>query len=348
MRKLASVQRVADITPIDGADAIELAHIQGWQCVVKKGEFQPGDLGVFFEIDSIPPDDERFRFLWATKDNLMPGPGERPAKYRLRTMRLRGALSQGLLLPLEQFYRDILDWEPGVPATATLWEGADVTDLIGVEKWEPPLPMGGDQRAAFPTHLAYKTDEPRIQSNPEFLERMQGEPFVATEKLDGTSATFLWVDDEFHVCGRNWSVTEGENVYWAVARKYDLANKLRGSGLVIQGEIVGPGVQGNPLGLKQVELRVFDVTGDAKTRLGHLQAEAVAAELDLPFATTVMAGRFDWTDIDDLLALADGCYHGTDRRREGLVFRHPDNLMVGGERLSFKVISNAYLLKQKD
>src|SRR5437016_3921436 len=98
-RKLASIQQVLEISPIENADAIELARINGWQCVVKKGEFRVGALGVFFEIDSIPPDTEVFRFLWTPKETP-PEPGTRPATFRIRTMRLRGCLSQGLLLPL--------------------------------------------------------------------------------------------------------------------------------------------------------------------------------------------------------------------------------------------------------
>jgi RNA ligase (TIGR02306 family) len=220
-RKLASVQRVLDVLPIENADAIELIRINGWQCVTKKGEFRRGDLGVYLEIDSIPPDTEIFRFLWTPKPksdeagNIMPlaEPVERPQKFRIRTMRLRGALSQGLFLPLGAF-----------PELAGAFEDDDVTSALGVAKYEPPQPTGmGDWRAAFPAFVP-KTDEMRIQSVPAVLDELRGSPYAITLKYDGTSATFCVDprDDSFHACGRNQSIREGTNLYWQMARKYDL------------------------------------------------------------------------------------------------------------------------------
>src|SRR5262245_60845785 len=225
MRKLASVVIVKEVEPIAGADAIELARIQGWQCVVKKGEFKPDDRAVYFEIDSIPPDDARFRWLWTSKNG--PAPAERPAKFRIRTLRLRGALSQGLLQPLALLG----------DAAAHAREGDDVSEHLGVTKYEPPPPSGiGEYRAPFPAVVS-KTDETRVQSFPALLDEMRGRPFVASVKVDGTSATFIMRDDGLHVCGRNHSVREGENLYWYVARKHRIADVLEQvPHVVIQGE----------------------------------------------------------------------------------------------------------------
>ncbi len=335
-RKLASLQRVREILPIENADAIELARINGWQCVVKKNEFAPGDLGVFFEIDAIPPETQLFAFLWKNES-------PRPEKFRIRTMKLRGALSQGLLLPLSSF-----------PELHGLPDGENVTEVLGVEKYEPPIPAGmGDFRAPFPP-LARKTDEARVQSVPQVLDELRGLPYVITLKCDGTSGTFLIDprDDSFHACGRNFSIKEGENHYWRVAKKYDLEEKLRQRpSLAIQGEIVGPGIQKNRLALKEIELRVFNVYDCATASyLGHDDARQVLAAWELPAVEVLETGESFSHTQESLLALAEGFYAGTQNEREGLVVRpkterHSEAL---AGRLSLKAISNRFLLKGGD
>jgi RNA ligase (TIGR02306 family) len=342
-RKLASVQRVLDITPIENADAIELVRINGWQCVTKKGEFRVGDLGVFLEIDAVPPDTETFRFLWEPKGaDAADTPVERPAKFRIRTMRLRGALSQGLFLPREAF------------ALGPVAEGDDVTALLGVTKYEPPAPAGmGDWRAPFPAVIP-KTDEMRVQSVPAVLDEMRGLAYAITLKYDGTSATFCIDprDGEFHACGRNQSLRDGNNPYWQVARRYSIEEALRREPrYAVQGEIVGPGVQKNPLGLKEVSLFAFNVYDiPAGAYLGHDEARAFLADAGIPAVETLETGEaFAYTQ-DELLAFAEGKYPGTSNEREGIVVRplaEAFSPTLGG-RLSFKAISNRYLLKERD
>lgn len=347
-RKLASAQRVLDISPIENADAIELVRINGWQCVTKKGEFTPGDLGVFFEIDSIPPDSEAFRFLWTPRTAAEGEVVARPEKFRIRTMRLRGALSQGLFLPLAA-----LDLSPGEAA-----EGDDLTERLGVGKYEPPAPAGmGEWRAPFPAMIP-KTDEMRVQSVPAVLEEMQGRPYAITLKYDGTSATYL-IDprtDKFHACGRNQSVRDGQNLYWRMAHALDIEARLRAVGegrYAVQGEIVGPGVQKNPLGIKEIALfafNVFDLKASPPRYLGHDEARAVLADLGIPAVETVEEGASFAYGQDDLLRLAEGKYPGTQNEREGVVIRpkaEAYSTALGG-RLSFKAISNRYLLKEQD
>lgn len=350
-RKLASVQRVLDVLPIENADAIELIRINGWQCVTKKGEFHRGDLGVYLEIDSIPPDTEIFRFLWTPKPkadeagNLLPliEPIERPQKFRIRTMRLRGALSQGLFLPLAAF-----------PELAGASEDEDVTTVLGVGKYEPPPPTGmGDWRAAFPAFIP-KTDEMRVQSVPAVLDELRGSPYAITLKYDGTSATFCVDprDDSFHACGRNQSIREGTNLYWQVVREYDLETVLRASPqYALQGEIVGPGVQKNRLGLKEISLFIFNVYDIAQARyVGHEEARAFLAQAGIPAVETIETGTAFPYDQEDLLTLAEGKYPGTSNEREGIVIRpltEQYSQTLGG-RLSFKAISNRFLLKDGD
>jgi RNA ligase (TIGR02306 family) len=342
-RKLASVQRVLEIVPIAGADAIEAARINGWQCVVKKGTFAPGDRGVFFEIDAIPPDGPAYRFLWTSK-GAAPAEGTRPPKFRIRSMTLRGCLSQGLLLPLA---------EAGVPASAA--DGDDVTELLGVGKYEPPLPPGADDlRAAFPSRVP-RTDEMRVQSAPGVLDELSGHPYVITLKYDGTSATYLVSPDDgtFHACGRNWSIREGESVYWTVARRLGLEEKLRaqGSRHAIQGELCGPGIQKNPLALRETRLFVFSVYDLTEARFlsdGEMRALAVSMGLDV--VAVVEQGEAFAHDQASILALAEGVYPGTKNQREGIVIRPRSEVhspTLGG-RLSFKAISNKYLLGERD
>ena len=336
-RKLASIQRVLAIEPIENADAIELARINGWQCVVKKGEFAPGDLGVFLEIDAVPPDSEVFRFLWLPKSGEHI---ERPAKFRIRTMKLRGVLSQGLLLPLNQFTFD------GVA------EGADVTELLGVGKYEPPVPQGmGDFRAHFPAFIP-KTDEMRVQSVPGVLDELRGLPYVATLKYDGTSATFCIDprDGEFHACGRNISLKEGNNLYWRIAGKYGIEEILRRTPhLAIQGEICGPGIQKNRLNLKELTLFVFNIYDFQNAcYMSHDEVRAFALENGFTFVDVVEEGASFAHTQESLLALAEGKYPGTSNEREGIVIRarrETFSTVLGG-RLSFKAISNRFLLKE--
>jgi RNA ligase (TIGR02306 family) len=346
-RKLASIQRVLAVEPIPNADAIELARINGWQCVVKKGEFAVGDLGLFLEIDAVPPDNDTFRFLWQRKPKEAEEDPEitaRPTNFRLRTMKLRGALSQGLLLPLTAF-------DLGEVA-----EGEDVTVALEVSKYEPPASAGqgnsnSDFRAPFPAFIP-KTDEMRVQSVPEVLGEIRGQPYVATLKYDGSSGTFCInpFDGEFHACSRNQSVNEGENFYWRVAHKYNLEAILRSEpNYAIQGEVCGPSIQKNRLGLKEISLFVFNVYDFKAARyLAHDESRAWIVAKSLTPVELVEVGESFAHTQDSLLQLAEGKYAGTNNEREGIVIRpraEVNSLVLAG-RLSFKAISNRFLLKE--
>lgn len=339
-RKLASVQRALEITAIEGANAIELVRINGWQCVTKKGEFRVGDLGVFLEIDAVPPDTPVFRFLWSAKDGTV---SERPDKFRIRTMKLRGALSQGLFLPLTSF--DLGEVQPG----------DDVTEQLGVTKYEPPLPSGGQGEigGVFPGFVP-KTDEIRVQSAPEVIAEIWALPYAITLKYDGTSATFCVDprDRSFLACGRNYAINEGDNLYWRVARHYDLPEKLAAHpNMAVQGEICGPGVQKNRLELERVALFAFNVYDIANRRyLDHDEAREFLAQIEVPAVETLERGESFGYTLPELLRLAEGKYPGTKNEREGLVIRplaeRHSEVLAG--RLSFKAISNRFLLKEKD
>lgn len=204
-RKLASIQTITSLKPIEGADSIEVAQILGWHVVVKKGDFQVNDQVVYCEIDSIMPDRPEFEFL-------------KPRGMRVRTIRLKGQISQGICFPLS-----ILppDFEPV--------EDTDCTDVLEVLKYEVPIPanLRGTIKGNFPSFIP-KTDETRIQVLQPLLDKYKDTYCYITEKLDGSSATFYIKDGEFGVCSRNIDLLEdADNTFWKVARALDIENKLR-------------------------------------------------------------------------------------------------------------------------
>lgn len=328
MRKLASIRAIAQIEPIPGADAIEVATIDGWKVVVKKMEFEIGEWCVYFEIDSfLPATNPRFDFLMsrgATTDAT----GNRGA--RLRTIKLRGQISQGLALPIGKFF---------APGDVAL--GDDVTGRIGVTKWEPPMPacLGGQAKAIFPGWIR-KTDQERIQNIPHILnDRDQWE---VTIKLDGSSMTAFHFDGATGVCSRNLELKEAEgNTFWKVARQYGLPDNLAEHGnIAVQGELIGEGIQGNSEKIKGHDFYVFDVWMIDEGRYATpTERHRICADLGLKHVPVEHALTGLPSSVADALAMADGKSLNTNTRREGLVFKRHDG------KMSFKVISNAFLLK---
>ncbi len=331
-RKLASIQRVESIDAIDGADRIMKARVMGWDVVVKRGEFAPGDRCVFFEIDSLLPADRP----WA---EFM-----RPRGFRVKTAKLRGVLSQGLALPLDVLAED----------RRALEVGAEVTAELGVTKFEPVLPSSGDIAGPFPGAVP-KTDEIRLQSAPGVLEELAGHDFYVTVKCDGTSATYFKHEGELVVCSRNWAMRRGPSAQWQLAERHGLAERLP-EGMAVQAELCGPGIQKNRLGLTRHELFVFSAF-DARrgAYLSLDEVRALAERLGLAMVPIEREVRGDEARVfahtlEGYLAMANGTYAGTKNRREGIVVRplvERPSATLGG-RLSFKVISNEFLLKEED
>ena len=353
MRKLASVQRVNAVEAIAKADAIERIRVLGWWVVVKKGEFEAGERIVYCEVDSLLPEREEFEFLRASSfksaQTDADGAVTLRAGFRIKTVKLRGQVSQGICFPLSI-----------LPAGAATEEGADVSDALGVLKWEPPLPvgMGGKVKGQFPGFLP-KTDETRVQVLEGALDRHRGKTFYVTEKLDGTSFTAFLKEGELGLCSRNLWMDEADesNVLVRVARGLRLEEKLRGArerlgfDPAIQAEVIGPGVQKNKYALPAVTLRVFNVLNvDAYRLLDHAHMLALLDELQLDPVPQLGTLTLDHV-VDELVEFAQGKSIVNPKiQREGVVLRplvEEYDEEIGG-RLSFKVINPKFLLKYDD
>lgn len=244
-----------------------------------------------------------------------------------------------------------------------LTEGDDVTEILGVTKWDPPEMTSGNGEAAgsFPSYLIDKTDEPRVQSCPQIIQEFQGKTFYISQKADGTSSSFLFDTlngsyDEFLVCSRNLRIKDGDNKYWNIARKYRIEEILRielaeNRCIGIQGEICGPGIQSNRLNLKELELFVFNVFDVANSR--YFDYEEMIEFCDRYNLKTVKIlydnYQFDSdVSIDSLLKMAD-IYYDSGYPAEGIVIRTMTEQYSKAlkNRFSFKVINNKYLLKEK-
>jgi RNA ligase (TIGR02306 family) len=332
-RKLVSIQRIDAIDPIEGADNIVKARVMGWDVVVKKNELGAGDLCVFFEIDSLLPEGA----AWA---EFM-----RPRGFRLKTARLRGVLSQGLALPTS-----ILGGGDVPPI------GTDVRERLGVVKYDPPVPLGGDVAGPFPARVP-KTDEIRLQSALGLLDEIRGVDLAITTKIDGTSTTF-YVDDDgaLSACSRNWTLARADSAPWRIAARYALETRIP-PGFAVQGELCGPGIQKNRLGLPAVDWWVFDAYDTRAGRhLDHRELVAFCAARALPMVPVeaVVEGEAARTLEGTLaawLARATGLYPGTKNRKEGIVVRPligRRSEALAGSRLSFKVLNNNFLLQDED
>ncbi len=357
MSNLASIQKITDITPMLDADSIELAKVLGWQVVVKKGEFKVGDLVVYIQIDTVCPETEEFEFL-------------RSKKFRVKTIKLRGQISQGLIVPLIG-----RKWK-------TVYEGDDVTGWMGITKYskEPieekvkppkvwykkwvwlfkqnvlfkffPFLKSKPSKFPFPSNLISKTDEERIQNIPWVLEKYKGKNFVASEKLDGSSITIIYDKGKYRICSRNWEMNNEDNDWSRVFKatnfseyidklvKYYTTDKV-----IVQGEFIGK-PQANYYKIDKDEIRLFNIIINGK-RISQVDLISICEQLDIPHCPLTDLITLNYT-MEDLLKLAEAkSLINPKIEREGLVLRavEPD---TNGNHLSFKVISNKFLIKNNE
>lgn len=345
-RKMATIRKISKIVPIPDAEFIEVAEVDGWRVVVKKGEYNVGDLVVYCEIDSFIPNE--------IAPSLTP-PDRFPKEYlgikgeKLRTKKLKGALSQGLLLPLT-----VLGKPEEIFAINEDSIGADVSEQLGIVKYDPPLPaqLAGQAKGNFPS-LVPKTDEERVQNLHKQWSKYQDSSLTweVTEKLEGSSCTFyLDRDGNFEVCSRNLSLKEDDNnSFWKAAKMYNVKQKMLDNnlqGFAIQGELVGEGIQGNIYNIKGIDFYAYKVWDTVNSKyLKPEEQRQMCKVLELKYVPVIY--EYDSIcnqNIQDVLQQAeDKSKLNSKQEREGIVFKCNEN-----PDLHFKVISNKYLCKQKD
>jgi hypothetical protein len=349
---LASVQRIESLSPIVGADIIEKATVLGWELVVKKGEYNVGDLTCYIQIDTVVPETPEFEFL-------------RQRNFRVRTIKLRNQISQGLLVPLPKG-----NWKVG----------DDLTDVIGVKKYEKPdnnpglyekIPKKSSflqkfkfnvlyklfpslrkkLRSDFPKHLVSITDEPRIQNMPQVLESHKGKEFIVSYKLDGSSITIIHDrflgKSRFRVCSRRFELHDKENDWYKVFKTTNFEKHIKTlvgfyntNNIIVQGEAIGK-FNGNHHNLKQNEIRLFNIYVNGK-RINQKEFKGVCETFDIPYCPVLGVVELNHT-MEEILKMSElPDILNPKTNLEGLVWRCVE------DNLSFKVINNNYLLKNED
>lgn len=348
-RKLVTVREVFSVEPIPNADKIELVRIDGWQVVSGKDNFKPGDFCVFHEIDSfLPLTHSAYEWL---KPKAIKWNGKEGA--RIKSIRLKGVLSQGLALPVSDFPEidNILKGAEELRGKID-WSETDFSEILGVEKWEKSDFSGTQnmqRKGSFPSDIP-KTDEERIQNV--FNKINRKEMYQVTQKMDGASMTvFVSKNGEFGICSRNNELIEHEdNSFWKAANKYNIRDTLksisRGTGIAIQGELVGPGINGNKHKLNEIDFMVFNMFDihDGMYYSPEITKE-LCEEWGLKHVPIITHRYFDFENIEEALRYAETIQNG-----EGVVFKKIKGFQpyfFNKKTMSphsFKIISNTYLL----
>lgn len=343
-RKLATIRKVAGVVPIEGADFIVSYQIDGWNVADKKGAYSVGDKVVYLEVDSFVPHDLA-SFL---------AQGKEPSNFngvkgtRLRTKKMKGVYSQGLILSIKTVA--LLE---SVPEDLLNTVGSDITSYLGIQKWEAPENkfVAGNQKGNFPSFIP-KTDQERIQNTKKELAKrlkVKGSiTFQVTEKLHGSSMTIFNKGGEFGVCSRNYELKlDDESSFTRCVDVHDLKSKLDSRQLAIQGELCGSGLNGNQYGINGYKFYAFDVF-DINTGKYLKPEESLGVCTSLGFdhvPVLYFKTLHDGTDLDEWIkekiAGADGISVLNNSKREGLVYKDISS------DFSFKVISNAWLLKNE-
>jgi len=362
MRKLATIRKVSNIRPIEGKDLIEQVNIDGWNVIVKKDEFKDGDLCVYIEIDSKLPAKPEFEFL-AKKD------------YTIKTMKMAGVRSEGIVFPLTI-----------LPKKVKVVEGADVTKVLGVTQynkeaeeevsfldklidaidtkmrkfaWYRKLTIKSKRSvkksSSFPNWIK-KTDEERIQNKTKVLTLEK--TWLATEKLDGSSATYGYRNvggvEEYVICSRNKRITDETEVWAVIDKKYGLEKIIKDlfvtlgeqESLVIQGEIIGPKIQGNKYKLTEPKFFMFNLIIDG-IKVNYYSVYEKVLHL-IPVVPVLDVFHIDGDkNVDDILNIATFKSNvNKDTLAEGLVFRTFDENEVVVD--SFKAVSPQFLISNKE
>ena len=336
-RKLATVRTISEVLPIESADKICVYKIDGWQVIDQINKYQTGDKVIYCEVDSWIPH-ELAPFL---------SKGKEPREYKgvkgekLRSIRLCGALSQGLLFSIPALTDAIGCW-------SSLGQEEDVSEWLNIRLWEQELSpqLAGLAKGNFPLFIR-KTDQQRVQNLGKLYEKSQECPMEVTEKLEGQSLTVFFNQGRFGVCSRNLELKEQEeNTLWKAANRYNMRENMKTLGLniAIQGELVGAGIQGNIYGISDFDFYVYDVFDiDRQAYYNVEDRYSLVETLGLKPVPILGHNWHSVNTLEQLLAMSDGkSLLNPKQAREGVVLKAVDG------SFSFKVISNEYLIKSKD
>lgn len=338
--KLATFETITEIIPIEGADRIELARVQGWNSVIKKNEYKVGDQVIFVPIDTVLTPREWNKFLWDKNDPSKP--------IRVKIAKLRGVISSGLIFP-----RSLISAQEIFDHMDDPNEDVSIAGILGITKYEKNIPatLQGKVKGNFPTHLVSKTDEDNLNSNIEVLEELKQADFIESSlKKDGTSATYIKeLDGTFRVCSRNLELEDGANVYWDMARKYNI-EKVLPNGFSMAGEICGPGIQKNPVGLSEVCLYLFNYVNITTRECYSCYEYIFETPLNIPTVPLIKRWtKEEFSDmvIEGLQAYTNLMTYPNNKPAEGLVFRGIKDGKVMYSRklqkmLSVKLINQNY------
>lgn len=379
-RELAYVVKVDEIRPIEGADRVEVAIVNGWHIMVRKDQFKPGDLAVYFEIDSKVPAEEPFMFL-------------EPKHFKIKTQKyFKGTvISQGLLMGFEDFGWEKDAYKLGDFLTQKLKvtyavEEDNARKASSADKYKKMAQRHGklfshqpfrwlmrrtwgkkilflffgktsDKKTGWPAWVA-KTDEERVENMPWIFDNKS--PFVATEKIDGTSTTFTmkrgkFGKNDFYVCSRNVVFDKPDkncfydtNVYIEMAEKYDIEKILESiltddptlDWVTLQGETYGAGIQKRDYGLKEHRFAGFNFITSKEGRWDSVRAAKFMAQYNIPWVPILDENYILPDTIEELRAFS----HSEGSRidgviKEGIVFRSQDG------SISFKCVDPEFLMK---
>jgi RNA ligase (TIGR02306 family) len=345
-RCMARIVNIDKIDNVEGADSIELAFVLGWQCVVKKNEFKVGEKAIYVSLDSVAsPDDINLGFL--------------EGKY-VKTRKIMKTLSQGVLLKLDCITKK----DPSIDLTL-LKIGYDVSSVLDVFKYVNPEEKeiyesdgkstgNKDTKSKFPDYVP-KTDEERLQNKVHILRNLIGKNIVITRKEDGSSGTYIFNNGNFIIASRNFIVydsslenkseSSSSSLYQEISKKFNIVESMKrfGKNIALQGEIVGPKVNGNKLKLAEYDYRIFNIYDiDNKKYIDWNEVKMIARELRLNTVPELFLGPMtEEFTFDYLMHMAESLEYIKGQKAEGIVVKTLDN------KTSFKVISNKYLMSLK-
>lgn len=330
--KLATIQKIKNIRKHPDADTLSIGNILGWQIIFNhiKDNYQENDLVIYICIDTIVPDHPEFEFL-------------RKNHFRIKPIKLRHQESAGIVFPLSL----LIAFGYNLPVV----EGLDVTDIIKVTKYERPMSeeLKGIALGHIPGFLII-TDEDNLRTYPDAISELYSRPYYISIKVDGSSGAFFVKDNEFGVCSRRIHLKESEtNGFWKIAKKYNIETSIKTEfpdmNISINGEVYGPGIQGNPTGATELSIGIFNLFNiDKRYYLTYDEITNFCVKYNIPMVKVIEFGTSFGYTLEELIQLANKQKYSNDKFAEGIVIRSKEPFVskILNKSWSGKIISESY------